>query len=174
MVRPAPAIIVLALAVQLAIPLQKILAKNAPSTPPPNFMTTAPACGAFPVPDFAPAFVPPIHDYMSFRSWFVHQPGATTVGQIYVPNDAVAWPYRGTDSITFTRQGMRTYQLPNGRDRVSAYYDPHTSVVGVLEQCGTASIYVVVRAKDAPAGLPTVEHVSQITDKGVVLGMTLG
>lgn len=110
---------------------------------------------------------------MSFRWWFVHQPGATTVGRIEIPNDAFAWPYTGTDSISYATEGTRTFQqLANGGDRVSAYYDPKTHVVGVLEQCGTASIYVVVHAKDVPSGLVTTEHVPQMTKKGVKLGMT--
>ncbi len=133
----------------------------------------ASACGNFPNPDYAPAFQPPIRDYMSFRWWFVHQPGATTVGRIEIPNDAVAWPDNGMDNMAYTTQGMQTFrQLASGGDRVGAYFDPNTNVVGVLEQCGTASIYVVVRAKDKPAGLSTVDYVPQATEKGVKLGMT--
>lgn len=75
--------------------------------------------------------------------------------------------------MTYLPQGMQTFhQLESGGDRVSAYYDPKSEVVGVLEQCDTALIYVVVRAKDKPTGLSTVGHVPQITDKGVTLGMT--
>ena len=133
-----------------------------------------PACGAFPNPDFAPPFEAPIRDYMSFRWWFVHQPGAATVGRIDVPDDRLAWPYNGTDSIAFTGDGMRTFVQPiKDGTTVSAYYEKKSNVVGIYEHCDTASIYVVVRAKDVPVGLPIVDRVPQVTEKGVTLGMTI-